>query len=115
MDKNYQVGLEQARMAAGGFSRKGVTLGQEYSTIGKPLPRVDGADKASGQGKFSVDVSLPGMLHAVFLRSPHPHARILNIDTSHAERLPGVKAVITGRDTAGIRYAFVDTPRYPAA
>lgn len=87
---------------------------QEYSTIGKPLPRVDGADKASGQGKFSVDVSLPGMLHAVFLRSPHPHARIKNLDTSRAERLPGVKAVITGRDTAGIRYSFVDTPRYPA-
>ncbi|HLE80264.1 MAG TPA: molybdopterin cofactor-binding domain-containing protein, partial [Dehalococcoidia bacterium] len=86
----------------------------DYSVIGKPLPRVDGADKAAGQGKFSVDISFPGMLHAVFLRSPHPHARILSIDTSRAGRLPGVRAVITGRDTAGIRYAFVDTPRYPA-
>jgi 4-hydroxybenzoyl-CoA reductase subunit alpha len=87
---------------------------QDYSVIGKPLPRVDGAEKATGQGKFSVDISLPGMLHAKLLRSPHPHARILNIDTSRARRLAGVKAVITGQDTAGIRYAFVDTPRYPA-
>ncbi|MDO8691351.1 MAG: molybdopterin-dependent oxidoreductase, partial [Dehalococcoidia bacterium] len=89
-------------------------MGEEYSVIGKPLPRVDGAEKATGQGKFSVDIYLPGMLHAKFLRSPHAHARILSIDTSRAEKLPGVKAVITGRDTAGVRYAFVDTPRYPA-
>ena len=89
-------------------------MGEDYSVIGKPLPRVDGAEKATGQGKFSTDISLPGMLHAKFLRSPHAHARILSIDTSRAERLPGVKAVITGRDTAGVRYAFVDTPRYPA-
>ena len=89
-------------------------MGEDYRVIGKPLPRVDGAEKATGQGKFSVDISLPGMLHARFLRSPHPHARILSIDTSRAERLPGVKAIITGRDTAGVRYSFVDTPRYPA-
>ncbi|HJL70043.1 MAG TPA: molybdopterin cofactor-binding domain-containing protein [Anaerolineales bacterium] len=87
---------------------------QEFKVVGKPLPRVDGYSKVTGQAEFTVDVDLPGMLHGKILRSPHPHARILNINTCAAESLPGVKAVITGRDTADMRYAFVDTPRYPA-
>lgn len=86
---------------------------RELKVVGKSLPRVDAHSKVTGQAEFTVDVKLPGMLHGKILRSPHPHARILGIDTSAAERLPGVKAVITGRDTRGMRYAFVDTPRYP--
>ncbi len=86
----------------------------EYSVVGKPLPRVDGLKKLSGQAKFTVDIVLPDMLYAKILRSPHPHARILSIDTSQAEALPGVAAVITGKDTQGIRYGFVDTPSFPA-
>jgi 4-hydroxybenzoyl-CoA reductase subunit alpha len=89
-------------------------LSEKLRVVGKPLPRVDGFAKVTGQAEFTVDVQLPGMLHGKILRSPHPHARILNIDTSAAERLPGVKAVITGRDVAEMRFAFVDTPRYPA-
>lgn len=54
------------------------------------------------------------MLYGKILRSPHPHARILHVDTSQAESLPGVKAIITGKETAGMRFAFLDTPRYPA-
>jgi len=87
---------------------------KEYSVVGKPLPRVDGKVKVTGQADFSGDIRLPNMLHGKILRSPHPHAKIVSIDTSKAQALPGVKAVITGRDTAGIRFAFVDTPRYPA-
>ncbi len=87
---------------------------KEYSVVGKPLPRVDGKWKATGAAKYTVDMVLPRMLHAKILRSPHAHAKIVNIDTSKAGKLPGVKAVITGKDTAGVRYAFVDTPRYPA-
>jgi 4-hydroxybenzoyl-CoA reductase subunit alpha len=87
---------------------------QELKVVGKSLPRVDAYAKVTGQAQFTVDVNLPGMLVGKILRSPHPHARILNIDTSAAARLPGVKAVITGRDTQGMRFAFVDTPRYPA-
>jgi 4-hydroxybenzoyl-CoA reductase subunit alpha len=87
---------------------------KEFETIGKPLPRIDGFEKATGQAKFTVDMAMPGMLHGKFLRSPLPHARILAIHTEKAKKLPGVKAVITREDTAGIRYAFVDTPRYPA-
>ncbi len=69
----------------------------EYSILGKPTPRIDeGAPKAKGEAKFSVDVMLPNMLYGGILPSPHAHARIVKIDTSRAENLPGVKAVITG-------------------
>ena len=87
---------------------------EEYSVVGKGLPRVDTVAKATGQAKFAEDVFLPNMLWGKILRSPYPHARILGINTSQAEKLPGVKAIITGQDVASIRYAFVDTPRYPA-
>lgn len=71
----------------------------EYSVIGERLPRVEGVAKATGEAKYTADLSLPRMLYGKILRSPHPHARILKIDTSRAERLPGVKAVIIGKDT----------------
>jgi CO/xanthine dehydrogenase Mo-binding subunit len=86
----------------------------EYSVVGKPLPRVDGIAKLSGQAKYTTDVVLPDMVFGKILRSPHPHAKIVSIDTSKAKKLPGVEAVITGKDTWGIRYGFVDTPSYPA-
>jgi CO/xanthine dehydrogenase Mo-binding subunit len=86
----------------------------EHSVVGKPLPRVDGKAKLTGRAQYTTDVVLPGMLHAKLLRSPLPHAKIRSIDTSKAEKLPGVFAVITGKDTWGIRYGFVDTPNYPA-
>lgn len=87
---------------------------KEFEVIGKPLPRVDGIEKATGQAKFTVDMAMPGMLHGKFLRSPYPHAKLRSINLEKAKRLPGVKAVMTRDDVAGIRYAFVDTPRYPA-
>ena len=76
--------------------------------------RVDAKSKVTGGAKYTTDVVLPRMLHGKILRSPYPHAKIINIDTSKAEKLPGVEAVVTGKDTAGIRFAFIDTPRYPA-
>lgn len=85
----------------------------EYSVVGKSLPRVDGPAKLTGQAKYTVDIVLPDMLYGKILRSPHPHAKIVSIDTSQAEKLPGVEAVITGKDTWGIRYGFIDTPSYP--
>ena len=57
----------------------------EYEIIGKPLPRIDGLEKVTGQAKFTVDMAMPGMLHGKFLRSPHPHARILSINTEKAK------------------------------
>jgi len=75
----------------------------DYLNIGKRLPRVDGIVKATGEAKFTADLSLPGMLHGKILRSPHPHARILHIDTSRAKSLFGVRAVVTGKDTSGFK------------
>jgi CO/xanthine dehydrogenase Mo-binding subunit len=81
--------------------------------IGQRIPRKDGPAKVTGRAIYTGDIHLPGMLVGRILRSPHPHARILNIDTSRAERLKGVKGVITARDIAGAKHGFVETPRYP--
>lgn len=67
--------------------------------IGKPLPRIDALEKATGVAAFTTDLKLPGMLYAKVLRSPFPHARILSIDTAEAEKLPGVRAVATYKNT----------------
>jgi len=72
---------------------------KNYSVVGKRLPRYDGTQKAVGAPCFTSDVSLPGMLYAKVLRSPYPHARIVNIDTTKAEQLPGVAAVICHKNT----------------
>ncbi|MCH8280245.1 MAG: xanthine dehydrogenase family protein molybdopterin-binding subunit [Chloroflexi bacterium] len=74
-----------------------------YSEVGRPVTREDGPDKVSGSHIYPADVILPGMIWGKVLRSPYPHAKILNIDTSRAERLTGVRAVVTGRDTKGMR------------
>ena len=66
--------------------------------IGQRTIRPDGVDKVTGRAAFAADSTMPGMIWGKILRSPHPHARIRKIDTSKAERLPGVKAVITARD-----------------
>jgi carbon-monoxide dehydrogenase large subunit len=66
--------------------------------VGKRVPRVEGPEKVTGQAKYAADVVPAGMLWAKTLRSPHPHARIVSIDTARASGLPGVHAVVTGRD-----------------
>ncbi|MBM2831856.1 MAG: Ald Xan dh protein [Dehalococcoidia bacterium] len=76
----------------------------EYSVLGRGVVRTDARDKVTGRAKYASDVHLPGMLTAKVLRSPFAHARILSIDTSRAERLPGVKMVATGRDIPPVRY-----------
>jgi CO/xanthine dehydrogenase Mo-binding subunit len=70
----------------------------KFKQVGTRPIRHDGYDKVTGRANFGADLSLPGMLHGAFVRSPHAHARILSIDTSKAEALPGVKAVITSAD-----------------
>ncbi len=82
--------------------------------VGKRILRKDGPDKVTGKAIYTVDLQLKGQLVGKILRSPHAHARILDIDTSLAQEVPGVKAVITGKDTLGIKHGFVETPRYPA-
>ena len=75
-----------------------------YTNIGRSTPRRDGADKVTGSTQYTGDLSLPGILWGRCLRSPWPHARIVSIDTTAAEQLPGVHAVLTGADVSGIRY-----------
>lgn len=76
-----------------------VVQDKEFNVIGKSVRRRDALAKVSGEATFTTDVKLPGMLYAKVLRSPYPHARIKNIDVSRAERLPGVKAVATYKNT----------------
>ena len=67
---------------------------KEFSIVGKRTPRIDAYERVTGQAQYTGDIQLPGMLYARVLRSPHPHAKIVGIDTSKAEKLPGVKTVI---------------------
>ena len=69
-----------------------------FSTIGHDVARGEGPEKVTGQSVYGVDVTRPGMLWGKVLRSPLPHARITNINTSKAKRLGGVQAVLTGQD-----------------
>ncbi len=84
---------------------------EEYSVIGKRVPRVDARAKVTGEAKYAADYSLPGMLWCKMLRSPHPHARILNIDTSKAEKHPGVRAVLTGKGFGGWTWGWAPITR----
>jgi xanthine dehydrogenase YagR molybdenum-binding subunit len=68
-------------------------INEKLKVIGKPIPRLDGRLKVTGAARYTADVRLPGMLHARLITSSVPHARITSIDTSSAERAPGVKAI----------------------
>lgn len=78
----------------------------EFRHVGRPLRKVDGLAKATGAALYTDDLTLPGMLHAKTLRSPHAHARIRSVDAGEALRLPGVLAVITGQDLP-VRYGIL--------
>src|SRR5262249_49777433 len=66
---------------------------EKRSLIGTRISRVDGPDKVSGRAKYTYDLHQPGMLYGKVLRSPHAHAKVVSVDTSVAEKMPGVKAV----------------------
>src|SRR5262245_992021 len=70
----------------------------DFKIIGTSVPRGEGSDKVSGRTVYGADVKLPGLLWAKILRSPHPHARIRRVDVSKAEKIPGVRAIISGAD-----------------
>jgi xanthine dehydrogenase YagR molybdenum-binding subunit len=95
------------------------------AVIGKSIPRLGGRAIVTGGARYTVDVKLPGMLYARTLRSPHPHARVRSIDTSAAERYPGVRAVhvVTDRNgrtegtraSIGVKQGPFPTARYAGA
>src|SRR5262245_40038081 len=71
---------------------------QQHTVVGTRPIRHDGADKVTGRALYGADFQMTGMLHGAILRSPHAHARIRRLDTSKAEALPGVRAVVTAAD-----------------
>jgi xanthine dehydrogenase molybdenum-binding subunit len=79
----------------------------DLRVVGTRPIRPDGADKVTGRARFGDDIHLSNMLHGKVLRSPHAHARIISIDTSKAEALPGVLAVVTGADFPVIEHEMV--------
>jgi len=81
---------------------------QQYDVVGTRPIRHDGLEKVIGAAKFGADTQLSGMLHGKVLRSPHAHARIKSIDTSKAEALPGVTAVVTSKDFPIIGNVIID-------
>ena len=81
-----------------GYEPNMVLSTKEYDVVGKRPIRHDGADKVTGNARYGADYQATGTLYGAILRSPHAHARIRSIDTSKAEALSGVRAVVTERD-----------------
>jgi len=79
-----------------------MTVIEKTTWIGKPVPKLDAPKKVTGEARYVQDIELPGMLHGKILRSSRVHARIVRLDTSAAEKLEGVHAVITAADTPGV-------------
>src|SRR5687768_9226469 len=89
-------------------------IAQEFSVVGNRMRKVNSVGKVTGATVYTDDMVFPGMLHGKILRSPHPHANIVSIDTSAAEALDGVYAVVTGRDMP-VTYGIIPWTRdeYP--
>jgi xanthine dehydrogenase YagR molybdenum-binding subunit len=77
---------------------------QEFSVVGRPVNRVDGRERVTGAARYTYDIHPAGLLQAAVLRSPHPHAKILHVDTSKAAALPGVRAVLSSADAPAIQW-----------
>ena len=82
----------------------------ELKYVGRSVPRIDGIEKVTGKAKFVGDLALPGMLQGRILRSSYPHARILSIDATKAEALPGVAAVLTSADLTDLNPTYNGRP-----
>jgi 4-hydroxybenzoyl-CoA reductase alpha subunit len=80
---------------------------KQFSVVGRPLPKIDAWGKVTGETRYADDLVLPRLAHGKLLRSAHAHARILSIDTTRAQALPGVLAVITGRDLPRVKFGIL--------
>jgi xanthine dehydrogenase YagR molybdenum-binding subunit len=108
------VEMKEAERKVGPNEAPPLPINEKLKVVGKPTPRLDGRLKVTGAAKYTADVKLPGMLYARMLTSPHAHARIRSIDTSAAERAPGVKAIhILDRDLAAARSSDEKDDKYP--
>jgi len=92
-------------------------MNEKFKIIGRRQPKIDAWERVSGKAKFASDIYLPGMLYAKILRSPYPHAKVVNIDVERAKALPGVKAVLTFKEVPSYRWhadmpILTDTARF---
>ena len=88
---------------------------KELKTVGRPIPLLEGEEKVTGKAKYSADIGLRGMLHAKILGSPHPHAKIRNIDLSEAKKIDGVVDFLTHENTPRTLHPLLKTPLKIAA
>jgi 4-hydroxybenzoyl-CoA reductase alpha subunit len=84
-----------------------MAMKNEFSVVGRPLPKIDAWGKVTGETRYADDLVLPRMAFGKLLRSPHAHARIVSIDTARARALPGVYAVITGHDLPRVKFGIL--------
>lgn len=92
-------------------------MSDQFKIVGTRQPKVDAFERVSGRARYASDVTLPDMLHLKILRSPHPHAKVVRIDTEKARALPGVKAVLTHADMPAFEWhhgmpILTDTARF---
>ena len=87
-------------------------MAKDFRIIGKKVERVDAVERLTGEAKFTADVYLPGMLYVKILRSPHPHAKVVKIDISRAQALPGVKAILTPHNIPELTVAKRTVPPF---
>jgi CO/xanthine dehydrogenase Mo-binding subunit len=85
----------------------------EFSTVGKAVAPIYGVEKATGTLRFPADVNLPNMLWMKILRSPHAHAKILDVDTKAARKIPGVVAILTHKDVPNVLFGPYQNEIYP--
>ena len=95
-------------MTTSDYERNMVLSNTEYKVVGTRPVRHDGADKVTGRAIYGADFDASGLLHGKILRSPHAHAKILSIDTSKAENLDGVRAIVTSKDFPQVSDKTVD-------
>src|SRR4051794_13786356 len=108
------VSIEQAERKVPPTEPPPLPINEKLSVIGKPTTRIDGRLKVTGAAKYTADVMLPGMLFARMITSPHPAARVTAIDTSAAEKYPGVKAIhILDRDRSAAQSKEDQQEKYP--
>ena len=88
-------------------------MSAEFLTVGQSVPPIYGVEKATGKLRFPADMNLPNMLWMKILRSPHAHAKIVNVDTSAAANMPGVAAVITHKDVPHVLFGPYQNEIYP--
>jgi xanthine dehydrogenase molybdenum-binding subunit len=88
-------------------------MSAEFLTVGQSVPPIYGVEKATGQLRFPADINLPNMLWMKILRSPHAHAKIIAVDTSAAEKMAGVAAVITHKDVPHVLFGPYQNEIYP--